>query len=132
MKYNKDYDKPMSYELPPVGITNVEITAAEEKLSSKGNDMIAVTMVVEQGNPGAGCRLYDYVVDNPDRPEQASTKMGTILRACGKKPKDEFELIADALVGLKGKVMVSHEEYNGVEKARVRFWVEPLEDEIPF
>ena len=132
MKYNKDYDKPISYELPPTGITPVTIMKAEEKLSSKGNDMIEIKAEVDKGCVGAGCPLFDYIVDNPDRPEQASTKMGSILRACEKKPKDEFDLVADALIGLHGKVMVAHEEYNGKKKAKISFWLNPTEDNIPF
>ena len=132
MYYKHEYDKPVNYELPAPGEVRVRIVDAEQKKSQSGNEMIELKMSVT-GGTGNECPLYDYIVDNSEKPEQASSKTGSILRSCGKEPTKDFALEPELFVGLDGVVMVGHEEYNGKTKAKVKWWVTPMsEDSIPF
>ena len=138
MKYNSEHDKP--FEKPEVGQNNITIIDAEEKESEKGNEMIVITVAVDEGQTGAGCEMRDYITDIPGKPEIACNKIGTILRACGKDPKEkgdgEFEVPTAKLIGLKAPVVVKHEEYKGKMYAKINYWVGPArnnpEDDIPF
>jgi len=136
MQYKSDLDKPMNYELPESGLCKVKIVEAIETVSQSGNPMVKLKCEVLPGQKGQGGFLYDYIVDNPEKPEQFSSKAGSIFRSCQKVPEDG-EINNDMFVELEGSVMVRHEEYKGMPNAKIYYWLDAeqtktMEEDIPF
>ena len=93
-----------SYEVVPVGKHRVRVESAEECKSSKGNDMIKLTLQVS----GMAAKLFHYIVFMPDNTALTNTKLA------------EFW---DSFVGKIGACKVKHEEYNGEPSAKVSFFL---------
>ena len=86
----------------------------EEKSSSNGNDMLAVTFEVTKGT-STGAKLYDNFVLT----EKALWKLKGYLEVVGVKADGKIVVDLDKLVGKACIISVSHEEYNGNTKARI-------------
>ena len=86
--------------------------------------MIELKMEVCAGQKGAGYPFFDYIVDNDFR----DTKIDNILRSCGKGAKldavqNEVDITTQSFVGLVGTVMLRNDEYRGVERPKIHYWV---------
>lgn len=102
------------------GIHTVKAIAFEEKNTQNGDDMIAVTLEVTKGND-KGCRLFDNFVLT----DKALWKFKQFLVAVNVKADGKVAIDLDKLVGKVCDVEVFHEEYNGVERAKVGEYLRP-------
>lgn len=102
------------------GIHTVKAISFEEKNTQNGDDMIAATLEVTKGND-KGCRLFDNFVLT----DKALWKLKQFLVAVGVKADGKVAIDLDKLIGKVCDVEVFHEEYNGVERARVGEYLRP-------
>ena len=101
----------------PVGEYAVKIIESGEKLSAGGNEMIALTLEV-QDKAHVGRKIWDHIVNN----EYANKKIGQILESCGVKTDEKMAISAKLFHGKIGTVVVKHEEYNGKTSGKVNYW----------
>ena len=120
------------------GDYTVEVLNATESISQKQNEMIELKLKVEPG----GAILYDNLVFT----ENAFWKIDAFRAATGEKvtPDEEVDIIADDLIGRKGRARLAVEEYNGKKRNKVVAWLVPhkgdkqlqkgagTDDNIPF
>lgn len=108
----------------------VVLKEIEEKASSAGNEMLAVTFEVSKGTC-KGAKLYDNFVLT----EKALWKLKSYLEVVGVKADGKIVIDLDKLIGKVCIVDVIHEEYNGNMKARIDSYKKieikstPVEDE---
>ena len=128
MKYNpKEVKERPEYEFPDEGICKVKIVDAEDAISkASGVDTIKLTVEVCENQKGAGYKTQFYIVDG----EWASTNIDSVLRSCGRSAKldnvlEEVEVPTESFIGLAGTVMLKNEEYKGVDRPKINYWVVP-------
>lgn len=92
----------------------VALHEIEEKVSSTGNDMLAVTFKVVKGE-STGATLYDNFVLT----DKALWKFKSYLEVVNVKADGKIALDLDKLIGKRCSVLVKHEEYNGQLRARI-------------
>ncbi len=99
------------------GEYQLEIVNAEESVSQAGNDMIELKLRVEP----AGAILYDNLVFTP----RAFWKIDSFRSAIGDTvtPGEEVDVIADELIGRRGRARLSVEEFGGRKRNRVAAWL---------
>lgn len=105
-----------SFEVVPVGKHRVRVESAEETKSSKGNDMIKLTLQVS----GMAAKLFHYIVFMPDNTQLTNTKLAEFWDSFG-IPKGN--LSTGSWVGKIGACKVKHEEYNGEPSAKVSYFL---------
>jgi len=112
-----DYIEPGDY--------TVEVINAEETISKSRNDMIDLKLKVEP----CGVILYDCLVFTPS----AFWKIDAFRAATGEtvRPNEEVEIMADELIGRRGRVRLVVEEYNGRKRNKVAAWLLPVRDAKP-
>lgn len=83
------------FDLLPAGKYSAEITESEVRPSSKGADMLALTLQVTEGE-FKGRLLWDYLVHKHPKEQVrkiAERQIAAIMRACGKETiEDSSEL----------------------------------------
>jgi hypothetical protein len=146
ISFDESQVKEMEFKLVPEDDYIVQVVKGEAKVSSAGNDMIALELKIiksESGDEGnQGSKLFDNIVTGNDF---TMTKVASIRRSTGCKA---VEINENTFVGLVGCVKVKHEEYKGETKARVHYWkdskvekptveapamdAESLDEDIPF
>lgn len=138
MKFQPSNYRESGFEAPALGPCKVTISETDDKLSKKGNDMIELVCVVNSGQKGAGYKLFDYIVDG----EYKDSKIGNILLSCGRTmPTVDTDITAEMFKGLSGTVMLKEDEFQGVKRQKIWYWMAPAvvaaeaqkkEDNIPF
>lgn len=114
--FNAEDYKENDFAPIPVGDHRVRIAKAEEKTSSKGNDMVVLTLDVS----GHASSLWYYLVFMPDNPQMTNQKLGQIFSSFGITPGD---MNVANWVGKVGAARVKHEKYNGEDTARVSYFL---------
>lgn len=127
-----DTDGP-SFDPLPIGEYQFTISAAEEKVSSNGNDMIVLTLDIDRPEGGIA-KVWTNLTFTPKA-------MGIVKSACdamglGDKVRSG-ELSAEDFLGAMGRCKLKHEEYQGVVRERVHYFIpggkpaaKPVVDEI--
>ena len=118
---------PRGFELPPEGPAEVSIIECGERQSNSGNPMLEIKCVVEDGQKGAGAHLWHYIVLNN---QYSISNIGAVLESCGELPEGTADLEPMDFIGLRGKVEVKHEEYQGQTKAKIAWWI-PADESTP-
>lgn len=110
-----DYEA-SSFSIIPQGDHRVRIEDVEFKKSkNSGKDMFEITLAVS----GHGGMLWYYLTLDPSDPKKTNQKIGTFFDSFG---ITDYNM--DHYPAWKGKVggaRIIHEEYNGEQKAKVRF-----------
>lgn len=119
----EDYDPERGFAIPEIGPLRVKITEAQEKHSHGGNEMMELTLEIQEGI-AKGSKLWDYIVYN----EYAGNKFGGILHSCGKDPSVKRNISVSLLIGLEGEVQIKHDTYEGSKRAKVAYWRRPEEE----
>ncbi len=115
-----DYDPEGGFAVPDIGPLRVKIIEAKEKISGAGNDMMELTLEIQEGI-AKGSKLWEYIVYG----EYAGNRFGGILHSCGKDPTVQRNISPSLLVGLEGEVQIKHETYKGNKRAKVAYWRKP-------
>lgn len=110
---NLDFSSVPSREPLEEGLYIVTIEKAEEKTSSTGNPMIALTYNVEEVE---GQRK---LFDNYSLQEKALFKLQSLMKALGYDTSEIVSLDVSDLVGQQLRAKVIQEEYNGDTVNRV-------------
>ncbi len=98
----------------------VEVVGAEESISQKShNEQIELKLEVEP----SGWIVWDYLVFTAN----AFWKIDAFRAATGEKvtPDEDIEIIADDLIGRRGRVRLVVEEHNGKKRNKVGAWLVP-------
>lgn len=114
--FNADDYKENDFAPLKPGDYRVRIAEAEETTSSKGNDMIKLTLDVS----GHGSKLWFYLVFLPDNPQMVNQRLGQIFSSFGITPGD---MNVENWKGKVGAARVVHEMYNGEAQARVKYFL---------
>jgi len=104
--------------VPPVGNYHVTITGAEEQVSKGGNEMMALTLEIVEGDY-AGTKLWHYIVYD----DMAISKFGSMLDSLGMDSGAEARIDGRLLLNRSGTVKLKHELYREEEKAAVHYWI---------
>ena len=102
------------------GDYTVEVVGAEESISQKShNEKIELKLKVEP----SGAILYDNLVFTAN----AFWKIDAFRAATGETvaPDEDVEIVADDLIGRKGRARLVVEEYNGKKHNKVAAWLVP-------
>jgi len=113
-KMKLDFTGVESFQRASEGEHVCKIVAADEKVSSGGNDMIVVAFEVIRGEDKTA-RVYE----NYPLIDTALWKLKGLLQAIGMKADGKVQLDLDKLIGKTCIVNVKHEEYDGKIRARV-------------
>ena len=100
----------------PAGDHRVRIANVEEQKSSKGNDMLKITLDVS----GHGSTLWYYIVFMPDNPSMTNQKLGQLFDSFGIQPGN---MNISSWFGKVGGCRVKHELYNGENSAKVNYFL---------
>ena len=106
------------------GDYTVEVIGAEESISQKShNEMIELKLKVEP----SGSILFDNLVFVPN----AFWKIDSFRASTGETvtPDEDVDIIADDLIGRKGRARLIVEEYNGKKRNKVAAWLLPQPEE---
>lgn len=103
------------FSIIPQGDHRVRIEDVEFKKSKSGNDMFEITLAVS-GHSGM---LWHYLVLDASDPKKTNQKIGTFFESFG--ITDYNMANYPRWKGKVGGARVIHEEYNGEQKAKVRF-----------
>lgn len=101
----------------PEGLHRIRIKSAEKAVSKMGKDMLTLQFEVS----GYNSKLFHYIVFLPDRPEITNRNLTQFF--------DAFPGIADGdfntnnWVGKVGACRINHEEYNGRQNAKVKYFL---------
>lgn len=120
--FNADNYKENDFAPLKPGEYRVRIAEAVETTSSKGNDMIKLTLDVS----GHGSKLWDYIVFMPDNPQMTDRKLGQIWSSFDIAQGD---LNLDNWKGKVGAVRVKHEMYQGEAQARISYYLTKAKQE---
>lgn len=104
------------------GIYDFEVLAAEEKVSSKGSEMLKLNLKLYNAE-GHSTRLFDYIINS----EQWAFKLRHFASSTGLLPQyEKGELSADSCVGRTGRCQL------GIEKAKGGFPAKnKIDDYVP-
>ena len=118
ISWNFDASQATTNDFAPIpqGDHRVRIANAEEQKSSKGNDMIKLTLDVS-GHSGS---LWHYIVFMPDNPQMTNQKLGQIFDSFGITPGD---MNIKNWLGKVGGARVKHEQYNGEPSPKVSYFL---------
>jgi hypothetical protein len=102
------------------GDYTVEVIGAEESISQKShNEMIELKLKVEP----SGAIVFDNLVFTAN----AFWKIDSFRAATGETvtPDEDVEIVADDLIGRKGRARLIVEEYNGKKRNKLAAWLLP-------
>lgn len=114
--FNAEDYKENDFAPIPVGDHRVRIANVEELKSSKGNDMLKLTLDVS----GYSGSLWFYLVFMPDNPQITNSRLGQIFDSFGIAPGD---MNFANWVGKVGGARVKHEVYNGENSAKINYFL---------
>ena len=115
--YNPQQYKEQDYSIIPECDHRVRINDVKERTFNSGNEGFEITLDVS----GYGSKLWYYLVINPSNPEQTNQRLGSFFSSFG---ITNTNLAAyTQWVGKVGAAKVVHEEYNGNQSAKVRFFL---------
>ena len=119
MKYisqNQESNKTFFVQPGDYDVTIIDATEAVSK--NTGAEMIKLNLEVD----GHGCRLFDYLIAS----ETTFWKVDAFRKAIGDDvvEGEEVEIIAQSLIGRRGRVRLKTEEYNGKTNNKVELWLE--------
>lgn len=104
------------FSIIPQGDHRVRIEDVEFKKSkNSGNDMFEITLSVS----GHGGHVWYYLTLDPGDPKKANQKIGTLFESFG--ITDYSMANYPRWKGKVGGARIIHEEYNGEQRAKVRF-----------
>lgn len=116
MSWNYEREE-QAFEVLPAGDYRVRVAAADKAVSKNGNDMLVLQFDVS----GHAQTLYHYIVFMPDRPEITNRNLTQFF--------DSFKDIKEGdtnfanWIGKVGAVHVVHEEYNGEQRPRIKYFI---------
>lgn len=96
------------------GVHTAKLIEIEEAVTQAGDDMLKATFEVTSGQD-KGCRVFD----NFTLSDKALWKLKQFLVAAGVKADGKVAIDLDRLIGKVCDITVTHEEYNGVTRARI-------------
>lgn len=109
----------------PKGKYRMRVVNAEEKVSSKGNDMIEITLrALDKNGEEYGCRVFDYLT--------ANWKLDSFLDAANMFPGEgqELEINADELIGKELTAQLAIEKDNkGNDRNKVAAYIREQAEE---
>lgn len=104
------------FSIIPQGDHRVRIEDVEFKKSkNSGNDMFEITLSVS----GHGGHVWHYLTLDPNDPKKTNQKIGTLFESFG--ITDYNMMNYPHWKGKVGGARIIHEEYNGNQRAKVRF-----------
>lgn len=104
------------FSIIPQGDHRVRIEDVEFKKSkNSGNDMFEITLSVS----GHGGHVWYYLTLDPSDPKKTNQKIGTLFESFG--ITDYSMANYPRWKGKVGGARIIHEEYNGEQRAKVRF-----------
>ena len=124
-----DYEE-QGFKPIPAGDHRVRILAAEEQISSAGNQMIKLVLEVS----GHNGNIWHFITFMADNQKLTNQKLGELWNSFG-IPQGNFNL--QSWIGKVGAARVKHEERNGETNAKIAYflsrdkqskmpaWVEP-------
>lgn len=115
-KFNADEYQENNFQVIPIGDYRVRIAEAEEKKSSKGNDMIQLTLEVS----GYNSTVRYYLPLMSDNTAITNQKLGEIFNSFGIANKT---MNIKEWVGKVGACRIKHELYNDEERAKVGYFI---------
>ena len=104
----------------PAGDYDVQIVTVTDEVSrSSGRDQIKLELKIVSG-PCSGGKLYYYITDD----QYADQRIWEVLTSCRKEipPQVTSNTFRG---GLKGRVRVKVEQYNGEPRPQVNYWMRP-------
>jgi hypothetical protein len=107
-------------ELLEPGDYTIEVVGAEESIAQKSrNEQIELKLKVEP----SGAVVWDYLVFTAN----AFWKIDSFRAATGELviPDEDVEIVADDLIGRRGRVRLIIEEHNGKKRNKVGAWLLP-------
>lgn len=112
--------------LIPVGEHRIRIKSVEKKVSSAGNDMLSFQFDVS----GYPSYLFHNIVFLKDRPEITNRNLTQFFDSFKDIAEGNFNI--QSWVGKVGACKVKHEEYNGEQQAKVRYFIKAdKQDSLP-
>lgn len=111
-----------TFQVIPVGDYRMRIRAAEEQKSSKGNDMVKLTLDVS----GYSSTIWHYIVFMPDNPTITNTKLAEFWDSFGIPVGN---LNVSSWVGKIGAGRVKHEDYKGEPSPKISYFKKKSEQE---
>lgn len=109
------YEEKEGFSIIPVGDHRVRIEDVISKQSKSCRDMFEITLAVSNHSS----RLWYYLVLDPADPKKTNQRIGDFFNSFGITDYNMANYIR--WKGKVGAVRVVHEEYNGEQKAKVRF-----------
>lgn len=118
--YTPSQPKAGGGKLPP-GKYKAEIIGAEEKISSKGNPMIELSVEIQLPSGHAGPSIREYLVFS----EKASWKVDEVLASCGIAvvEGEPLDVTPELLIGQVGYVETEDETTDRGTFARIARWL---------
>ena len=120
------YEEKTGFTIVPIGDHRVRIEDAVAKKSQAGRDMFEITLAVS----GHSSRLWYYLVLDPSDPKKTNQRIGDFFNSFG--ITDYNMANYSRWKGKVGAARVIHEEYNGENQAKVRFFLNRKnQDKLP-
>ena len=115
-QFNPNEYEASDFSIIPQGDHRVRIEDVEFKKSKpSGNDMFEITLAVS-GHSG---NVWHYLTLDPNDPKKTNQKIGTFFESFG--ITDYNMMNYPRWKGKVGGARIIHEEYNGDQRAKVRF-----------
>ena len=115
--YDPNSYKENDYSIIPEGEHRVRIAEVKERTFNSGNQGFEIVLDVS----GYNSKLWYYLVLNPSNPEQTNQRLGSFFNSFGIANTNLNAYTQ--WVGKVGAAKVVHEEYNGSNSAKVRFFL---------
>lgn len=124
--FNPNEYEEQDFQIVPVGDHRVRIYDVISKNSNAGNEMYEVTLEVS----GFSSKLWFYLVIDPTDSKKTNQRIGSFFDSFGITDYNMSNYTR--WKGKVGAVRVVHEEYNGENRAKVRFCLSRKEqDKLP-
>ena len=126
MSWDYQREESKGFEIIPEGKHRIRVKSAEKAISKNGNDMLALQFEVS----GYASTLYHYIVFMNDKPEITNRMLTQFFDSFKDIPEGDFD--TSHWVGKVGACVVKHEEYNGDNTAKIRYFVsKDKQDDLP-
>ena len=116
--YNENDYTERDFPLIPEGDHRIRIKDAELGTSkSSGKDMLTITFEVS----GYNSSVWYYIVLDPEKVKETNQRLGEFFKAFDIKTYDVSK--CSQWVGSTGGARIKHEEFNGSQSAKIRFFL---------